>query len=312
MSIAKEHGVDTRLVSYYLKEVESYLNALSPIKRAQEICALNESIQKKIEENEHKEIKEIIAGFGAPKDRAAKILAPYSYTPKKSKKQMSGFLKFILYFSGLGVIFILTLVLFVWFKFTPIINFDQESNKMSFLGGMINLDGGQDFSDSNLIQVNRSAQVFSGTKSLENFGALNKMSFKLPSGNFKYSQQDVNKISYQCEKKEPDEDGFLAGASNNIYTLDFRKIKNLDCDFQVPKNIELEVFALNGNIELIELENSVFIEMNNGQVFFDPKTDIGYEYSIDILHGLKDEFESSLDAKYFITIKLQSGNVKLK
>lgn len=92
---------------------------------------------------------------------------------------------------------------------------------------------------------------------------------------------------------------------DNIFKFDIDKGQSVDYEISVPKNIEVEIENISGNITLGDLSNNVKIDLVNGDVSLERHTGI---IECDITNGT---FTGKIDSTSGININVINGNITL-
>lgn len=197
----------------------------------------------------------------------------------------------------LGTVFIFScLIGFLVWRFTPLIEFDQESGKMQLFGGTVSLEDfkGNFFYSSTNIKEEIDLRALSNKK-ISIIGPNIMLQLRNSSSDF---------IVYNCQVSGDHiisrEDGF---------TLHFHDSLGAQCEVEVPKNYSLFIETKNAKVSAWKLENPINLEADNAQVEFEPKEEMEYNYNLSIGNGKIGDFQNSnSDRAFKIKAKIENGN----
>lgn len=285
----------------YLQEVESYLVDLEVIQRSK---ILTDSYQELLGKDltdlkpalEYANEKRMQNGF-------------IEYKPKKKVSIVGLFFKF----SAVMFLLFLGFLSFLVWKFTPIIQVDEESNRVVILGGLIDIDGkagklkvGDEYHFSHESFTND----FQASVSLNE--SQDEVLVNFTSGSFNLKTSEDENFVLDCKLASPPGPDLIA-QEDELVKIDFSKIEGLNCALAVPIDKRLTIEGKHGSIMVPAPEYNLYVELENGKVYISPGDEVDYKFSLNIANednGFIGDFESSdNDTAYEIRINLDDGAI---
>lgn len=291
----------------YLIKTEHYLKDLSPSDKANIILEIQDHLNKQVSEFPKKDIQIIISELGSPQSVANKYRRQKGISDFKENKPFS-FFKFIFSISViLFTIFVIAIGLLIW-NFTPIFKIDENSNRITILGGLIDVNGKSGkvkFMDHYQFTDNNFTNSFEGSIDIieENYDEL-VVNFKSGTLNLTYNEQ--NQVNWNCKLDSPPQEDFV-NRSEEIVELDFEELDGISCDISAPTRFKTTVDATDGRVTILGPLNDTFVELTNGDIIFRPNPELDYKYELDATRLDINTFESST-AKDAIEINLTTKN----
>ena len=185
----------------------------------------------------------------------------------------------------------------VW-KFTPLVNVDEESGRVILLGG--------------LIDISEKTSKHSQSDKIKSTFDIADKDYQMLQMNFSNVKativnNDDKKISYECTGLNHP----TILKDNKVFSLDFNQSPVKKCIFKIPKNLDLKVDATNAKFTLKKLNNNMNLSLINAKVKLLPDSLAKYFYNLQVLNGKIDTFEGSDDASaYKVTIKITNGKIQ--
>ncbi len=282
----------------YLKQIEFYLSDLSVIERAKLLSEIHVEISEK-------ELSELAPPLSyANSKRAENGFVPF--LEKKKFSVLSVFFKFV-------SITIITMMLFLGFlvwKCTPIFKVDEENNRVTILGGLIDIDGKAGkfkiFDEYHFSKDNYNNDLQASIALDQDKDEIN-ISFDSGSFNLVNSEDSnfklVLKLADQAGKD-------IIGQVEDYIKIDLTKISGASCELGVPEDKKIILEGKQGSINIITPEFNSYIELDGGKVAITPEQEIDYNYNLEVTNGFIGEFESSeADSAYEIRVNINTGSI---
>lgn len=302
--------MQNQILNDYLFKVEKALTKLSPTERAKIILEAEEQINQNIVNQPDKKIDEILKSLGEPHHFANHILIGKNLPIYRPKKEFV-FLKWftILFIGGLSVTFI---AIFIMVKnFTPLIQVDDENQRVQIFGGLIDIDGKGG-------KVKNGAQVtftdsqyendFEGSINV-NPEEVNEIAINFTSAKLTIDNSDSAKLSWDCKLEKVPGDDFVEEA-RDLVEINLNSTGGADCVFKIPEGIELTIEGEDSGISIFEPQYDLFLEIENGQVYLEPSPETLYKYQFNVTNGSTANINSSNDENaYEISIKIENGAI---
>jgi hypothetical protein len=300
---------NNKVLDQYLYSLEKNLSDLNPSDRAKIVLDINEHIQEALNKYEDKSLREVLDDLGHPQ----KVANHYRLDRglKTFKPDKHPIIKWLsITFLGSVIAFLLFIIIIVW-KFTPIFEIDDKKGRVVLLGGLIDLNttsGKMKIMDQYHFVDNQFANQFDGAVDFPK-DEYDEVVINFKSGvlNFKTSLEE--KLSWNCKLDNPPTSEFLNRSKDTI-ELDFEEFSGISCDISVPVGAKLTVDGKDSQITVNDAEFDTFIEIENGQVIFNPNPEEDYSYDLKVNEGSAQVFESSTSKDAFETkIYIESGSI---
>jgi hypothetical protein len=298
-----------KVLDQYLYSLEKSLSDLNPSDRAKIVLDINEHIHEACEKYEDKKLKEILEDLGHPQ----KVANHYRLDRglKTFKPDKHPIIKWLsISFMGSVIAFLLFIIIIVW-KFTPIFEIDEKKGRVVLLGGLIDLNstsGKMKIMDQYHFVDNQFANQFDGAVDFpkEEYDEV-IVNFKSGVLNFKTSLEE--KLSWNCKLDNPPTSEFLNRTKDTV-ELDFEEFSGIACDIFIPAEAKLTVDGKDAQITVNDAEFDTFIEIENGQVAFNPNPEVDYSYDLKVKEGTSTNFENSNAKDAFETrIYIENGSI---
>ena len=258
-------------LNQYLTKTESYLKDISPTERAAIVLEIQSQIKSSINMYPDKTINQILQDIGSPASVANRYRSNKGLKTFKENKPFS-FFKFIFTISVIFFLIIVAGISILAWKFTPVFKLDEQSNRITILGGLIDINGKSGkvkIMDNYQFVDNNFTNSFEGSIDImeENYDEV-VVNFKSGTLNLSYTEQD--QVSWDCKLDSPPKENFI-NKSEEIIELDFEELDGISCDVTAPTNYKTTVDAQDGRVRILEPFNDVYIEIDNGDIIFRPK-----------------------------------------
>lgn len=290
----------------YLNALESALKPFPVSDRAEIITEIKSHILSAVEKDPNTNLESVLAALGEPEIVANRYLIERGLKP--NKPPISPVVKWIVIgFLGTVALVILAFVLMLSYL-SPLIKVDEQSEKVSLLGGAIQIDGkeGRVFIDGAIGERRRivgAADVEPGQN----------ISIQFNHGRFTVETSDDEKLTWRCRAiSEGKKDETVQPITENgKLSLDFSATNLTRCKLKVPVGALLTMNGTNGRIYLKEPQFGVNVELTNGRVSFEPDDDSAYQYNLSVVNGTVDSFQSSDKPNaHSINIRLTNGQIR--
>ena len=223
--------------------------------------------------------------------------------PKKSfgKFLLKGFGFFmLLIFLGFG---------FLYWKFTPLYEIDEENGRITLLGGFIEMDAQAgklkiadqyEFTEAN---YNNDFQAsFAG--SAKNFV------IKFNSGKFDLNPTTESTFKLDCKLSQPPLENMIKNNVSSI-TIDFSELDGSTCSLSIPRDTNLRIQGDAGKLVITYPNFHLDAKLTAGNIIFTPDENLTYNYNINVENGYRANFksESLIGDEYEVRINIKNGSV---
>jgi hypothetical protein len=223
--------------------------------------------------------------------------------PKKS------FGSFIMKSFGVFLLLIGLGVGFIYWKFTPLYEVDEENGRIALLGGFIELDaeaGKLKIAD----QYEFTEANYKNSFQAEFSGNVKNFIIKFNSGKFDFSQTSESRLKLDCKLSEPPKDNMIKNNVSSI-KIDFSELEGSSCRVDVPRDINLRVEGEAGKLVIAYPSYHIDAKLTAGNIVFSPDDNESYIYDINVKNGYRGVFkqEDYLGDEYEVRINIENGSV---
>lgn len=272
----------------YLGLLEKSLSQIPVSDRADIITEIRSHVLEAQEREPGRRLEEILASLGEPEITANRYLMERGLKPGRAPKTPMvkwltiGFLGTI----GMGMFFILVVI---W-KFTPIIKVDDQTGRVQFLGGLIDIASNDKEGSHSWFNFNFDSAGGRSFFGSQNVGPNDKIvKIKFSNGKFSVEPTAEKKISWECKTDTKGPSQVPAKIDSGIEFV----FVNAKCELRVPEKMAVEMEGNNGKIDLQKPMGNFRVKMNNGKLGIEPKENTAYKYDLKVGNGKIDRFESS-------------------
>ncbi len=200
----------------------------------------------------------------------------------------------------------------LYFVFTPFIEINEKDDTVAFFNSMIVINGksGAIKVQDSYISIGSSPHTFSGEDNLDRLH-IQTVSLDFSNADIKFVTSPDRTIKWNCkiglETSDP-----LIKPLNGVMKFDLALSPDSQCDFEIPKDIEL-VIRTNATRAKFDLpEYNIDFNFNMGDVSIIPSKQVEYFYDLTVFgKGSVDQFLSSQASNpYNIQIKGNRGNIR--
>ena len=292
-------------VSSYLALVRKHLGSVPTNIQDEILQAVEEKINYKLELHPQMNMDKLLFSIGSPKNVAQRELFERGY---KVSSIGGIFVKwFTLSFLTLMVTFAL-LAFFVFKNFTPFLDIDAKTGRVSFFGGALEMnqfDGSFYFETSSSDPQQDFVQI-SGSKTLLDTDKKIALAFRKSQFNFETSEDST--LSWNC--KTQGIGSFQPQQKDAAVTFDLKSFEVLSCDWKIPEGREID---LEGSFASIRFQKPLFhikSQLNRGTIKVLPDKNADYQYDLSVLNGIIGEFQNSPNqSSYQIQATVNSGKI---
>jgi hypothetical protein len=288
-------SADPRLENY-LSTLDRALSSLPVSDRAEIVTEIKSHVLSALERDPEQSLDSVLAALGEPEVVANRYLLERGMKP--GKPPVSPVVKWIVIgFLGtmaLGLAAVVALVMFL----SPMIKVDGNKEKVSMLGGLVEVDGDN-------IHIGTKLVTFKGGYAAS--GKEKPLSLQFANGRMELANSKDGSFHWECKGT-----GILHGGHEPQVkegALDLSDLDSARCSLEVPKAGAISVSGLNGKIDLNEPNFSATIDLTNGKVGIEPDEKARYRFDLAVTAGKIDSFDSSNNPEYQIRVHLLNGKI---
>lgn len=295
---------DPRLEKY-LTTLEQALKAFPVSDRAEIITEIKSHVQSALSRDPSQQLDTVLRALGEPETVANRYLIERGLKP--TKPPISPIVKWIVIgFMGTFAM-ILIFIGVVISHFTPLLHIDENKDRVSLLGGLVELNGQSGKFTVRGIPRGVGGNTIDGTAELL---PDQKLSLKFGNGRFELNNSKDKKFSWECNTHDPTVKAFNPVSEKTDLVLDFSELLEVKCKISIPENTKVFIQGANGKVELDKPHYDVNLDLSNGKVDFDPDKDHKYNYKLSVKNGKVDEFISSDDPNaHLIVVQMTNGKI---
>lgn len=296
-------------LEHYLTRLDKALGQIPIGDRSEIITEIKSHVLEAQDKDPNQSLDQVLAAIGEPEQVANRYLLERGIkTVRPSKSPIVKWLTIgFLGTFGISVILIFGLI---W-RFTPLLRVDQNTGRVTILGGLIDVDdtegsvqvGGMNFS------ANEVNQTFTGKEDIVKQG-IREMQIQFSNTKMEISSSSNSQIYWKC-KYQGAAGAATSSLKNGILALNLENLAGSKCDIQLPEKIATKIRGSNGKLEIHRPKSNLDIALDNGKIALEPDENHAYHYDLTVRNGSADSFESSskVDATR-INIALVNGLIK--
>lgn len=299
-------SIPTRLEAY-LNVLNKSLGAIPLSDRSDIITEIKSHVLEAMERDPNQNLETLLQSLGEPEQVANRYLLERGLKPSKPPKRP---IMQWLVIGGVSTFAIMLLFIgFIVWRFTPIIDVNEKEERVSLLGGMINVNGteGTIKLGEEVVQMGKNSQRVAGNFTMKD-PSRSEVWIPFTNGKVQLETSGDNKLRWDCSSyggaPQATEDQI------NKYKLDFSGAKGMKCRIEVPANAKVALKGSNGKVEIERPRYNVDLTLDNGAVEIEPNRDSEYSFVTKVVNGHVDEFKSSPGKGAFqISVNLVNGKI---
>lgn len=297
-------GSDPRL-EQYLSTLERVLKPLPVSDRAEIVTEIKSHVMSALERDPQARLESVLDALGSPETVANRYLLERGLKP--TRPPISPIVKWMVigFLGTFGMILLFLSIIAL--RFSPLLTIDEENEKVSILGGLIQFDGKNGSAIvGDFFHNGEKTEAFEGNVRLT---AGQKISFSFGNGKVTVRKAEDQEFTWRCRTRGAREIPQHRVDSSGVI-LDAASLAWIDCELFVPSKSEFVVHGTNGKIDFEQPEFHVTANLANGKVDVMPRKEQLYRYQLHVTNGYIDTFTSS-DATDAYRIAIQLGNGKI-
>ncbi len=292
-----------RRIEQYLTALEMALRPLPVSDRAEIITEIKSHLLAALDRDPSQSVDNLLESMGSPQTVASRYLLEREQPP--AKPPVSPIVKWLV------IGFLGTLALFLLFvgvlisRFSPLIRIDEKSDRVTLLGGLIDVSGTDVSLSQWKLTGGKNARIH-GSKKL---AAGQVVSVRFTNGKMELTSSDDDEFHWSCatEHHAPLPSPVESG---NELKFDLTSVGSARCELSIPEGRRLRIQGSNGKLAIEEPAFHLDAELTNGKVGLNPDPGRKYRYDLSTRNGRVDPFESSTAAEALqINIRLTNGKI---
>lgn len=285
----------------YLAKLEKVLGPFSASDRAEIVMEIKSHVLAALDRDPSTSIDSVLAALGEPETVANRYLLERGMKP--TKPPMSPVVKWLV-LGFLGTIATGAMVImFILYRFNPIIQIDEKNDHVSILGGLIDINGKEG-------SVRMGPSFTWKSYSFDEKHAISKgesFRVKFKSGKVELRNSDEAEVSWYC-RMSVDKPPAITNAGGIF--VDLKDAEDVKCEIEVPEGTQFYLDGENGKIDIEEPHFHSYVRVGNGKVNISPDQEKKYAFDLSVQRGETDRFESSTDpTAYRIQVRLNNGKI---
>lgn len=295
-------------INQYLKQAEKQLSDLKAMDKNEILTQIQNDfslLNKTVEEDISTDLGNVEENVN--KKRIAKNFAPFNYQEKKSP-----IIQFIKYFFVIGFSLSILTFSFLYWKYTPLFEINEENDRIIILGGLIDINGKEGrikfFDQYHLAEYSETNYQHKFDIDIPAQNVKENIEIFFSAGSYTVKTSEKELLEFKCKlSKAPDDSLFKETKTASV--INFSKLEGSSCIISVPVNSNLYFSGETGSIRLSNPEFNTEIKLENGSVRMRPKENEKYRYQVDISNGTAENPDSSdTNASYSIKASISNGS----
>lgn len=297
----------------YLSALDRALGPIPTSDRAEIITEIKSHVLDARERDASATLDHILASLGEPESVASRYLLERGLKPARPAR--SPIVKWLtIGFLGTFGLACLTTIILFW-KFTPLITVDEKNERVTLLGGAIDVDGAQGSIKigNSFIQEDMEFKKFSGAKEV-NPNTTKQVHIPFSNGKFKLEAATDKFLSWECKAATAQHEIEITEKAD-VLTLDLEDSAGAKCKIKIPAKIATVIHGANGKIEIDRPKGNVDVNLNNGQVKVQAENGAAYRYDLKVTNGatrgfVNEDFAQATPKDIFIKVSVTNGSIK--
>jgi len=294
-------------IEAYLLELDRALGGIAMSERADIVTEIKSHLLDSMERQPERSVESFLEAMGEPQQVANRYLMERGLTPSKPPKRPL-FKWLVIGMLGTMTLGLLTFCLLLW-KFTPLIHVDDNEERVTILGGMIDINGkAGTVKVGDAIHIKGDKVTVNGS---ETIGKTPGTEIEIPfiSGKIELGNSDSDSIQWDCHIEKQDPKPVLNKTKGKV-SFDFGKGGKAHCEIKIPKQVTVNLQGSNGKIDVEDPRYHLNAKLSNGKVSISTESNQKYYFDTNVVNGKMDSFDSSDDKNAWkISVNLTNGEI---
>jgi hypothetical protein len=291
----------------YLSTLDKSLGPIQVSERAEIVTEIKSHVLEAQQRDPSQSLESVLAALGEPEQVASRYLLERGLKPVKPAKR--SIIKWLVigFLGTFGLI--LTFVLVLIFKFSPLIQVDDNKEHVTLLGGLIEVNG-----KSGDVRIGQSKFTDNGDGNFRGFEVVTPEEVSeifIPFTNAKFILENSDDQSFQWDCKTKGSGPALTNPpkpENKVLKIDLQNTFSAKCDFKIPAKMAVKITGNNLKMDVQRPHYHLDLDAQNGKVELSPDTEQKYHFNMKVKNGKLDTFDSTNKAGALqISISLING-----
>ena len=304
-------------IENYLAILERSLKQLPVSDRAEIVTEIKSHILSALERDPNASVDSVLHALGEADTVANRYLAERGHA--LVKPSVSPIVKWLVvgFLGTFGLL--LFFVAAIAYKFSPLIRIDGDQDRVTLLGGLVDIDGNKDTLSIGGAEITGSSThsgwSFSGGSREVNGhatvaeGSDTRLLVSATNAKIQVRYSDQPELGWTCRIEKDKAEPKVAEKDHQL-TLDLMYLTGVKCDLRVPAKHALTLRVGNGKIMVEKPRGNLDITLSNGTLALAPDAALKYHYDLHVTNGKVAGFESS-DGPDAIQIHAEVSNGKV-
>lgn len=183
---------------------------------------------------------------------------------------------------------------YVYWRFTPLMEIDQSAQKMSFLGGFIQIDAlqGRVTLGKRTYEAPQAHTTLQGTTPIRAPQAT-RLEVLLRVGQIDVAWVDKPQLNWRCEAVGPDLDSEEAELpkileGGKLLRMNLKTLVTRSCRFEIPPGTTLDLKSYAAQVALDRPRSPVSVQVQSGRIQVRPDPAASYAWEVEVLERTKE------------------------
>jgi hypothetical protein len=196
------------------------------------------------------------------------------------------------------------------FKFTPVIEIDENHQRIQIFGGLIDINGDEgliDFGKDILKPATGHSEV--GTLAIDR-SRIHVLKIPFNNGTMTFKTSPDKKLAWSCRVAGMKKRFHLISELGDTVVMNLDHSAGAECTISIPQGLSVAIDGGNAKVNVEKPLFNVNLKVANAKVGLSPVEGQAYKYDIKVAVGKSDPFTDSAGAPvYSITINIENGVV---
>lgn len=296
--------MEEKKLEAYLQRLNMAMGKISVGEKAEIITEIKSHIIEAKENDPDASLEKVLASFGEPEIVANRYLRERGLKPVSAPRYP--ILKWVtIGFLGTGALFLLSLVLLIW-KFTPLIDVNEEKGKVALLGGLISIDKSEESVKFGDTTFKGKAESFEGKVDLQG----DDIEIEFGTGTYKVYPYFDKEVKWKCKVADAKK---IKIEQTPSLKMNFKDTDGSICKISIPPGVNVKLKGQTGHVQIDKPKYNLDLELQTGNVTIYLDDEVPYEFDVQIQTGKAPTgLVNSMDPEAFkIKASVQTGLIEI-